>query len=296
MSDPTARYPDHPAEPSREQPPAYVPPPGYEEYAPRQQGAQPDPRQDDRQGYQQGYRQGPPPGYGQGYRGAPPRPTSVVAVVGLVLAFVLSPVGVVVSAFGIGDTRGGRKAGRGLAVAGVVVGVLGTVLWVVAAIAAVALVRGTYATVTSVASGIPSLPSELPSGLPTDLPSGLPTDLPSGLPTDLPSGLPTGLPTDLQGVLGGEDGSADVVVDSCQAVVAGAATGQVTITNSTGAAADYVVGLAALDASGQEVGQLYAVQDDVAPGQSVQVQAYGYAGDGGEIASCVLSQASRTAR
>lgn len=264
MSDPTSRYPEQPRQPDEtqplQQPPAYVPPPGYEEYAPRQEAP---------------YAGQPQQPYQQPYQGGPQRPTSVVAIIGLVLAFLLSPIGVVVSAFGIGDTRGGRKAGRGLAVAGVVVGVLGTVLWVVAIVAAVAFVRSAAQTVTDVASSIESLPA------PSDLPSGLPSDLPSGLPTDLGD------------ALGGEDGSADVVVDSCQSVVGGAATGEVTITNSTADPASYVVNVNALDASGQKVGELYAVQDAVDPGQSVQAQLFGYAD--ADVASCEVFQAVRTA-
>jgi hypothetical protein len=282
VSDPTSRYPEQPRQPDEtqplQQPPAYVPPPGYEEYAPRQEaphaGQPQPPYQQPYQPYQQPYQQG---GYQQPYQGAPQRPTSVVAVIGLVLAFLLSPVGVVVSAFGIGDTRGGRKAGRGLAVAGVVVGVLGTVLWIAGIFAAVVFVRSAAQTVTDVASSIESLPA------PSDLPSGLPSDLPSGLPTDLGD------------ALGGEDGSADVVVDSCQSVIGGAATGEVTITNSTADPASYVVNVDALDASGQKVGELYAVQDAVDPGQSAQVQLFGYADDGADIASCEVFQALRTA-
>ncbi|TNM69608.1 hypothetical protein FHN55_02225 [Streptomyces sp. NP160] len=266
MSDPTSRYPEQPRQPDDDQPPgqppAYVPPPGYEEYAPRQQA----PYTGDQPAYQQPYQ--------QGYQGAPSRPTSVVAVIGLVLAFLLSPVGAVVSAFGIGDTRGGRKAGRGLAVAGVVVGVLGTLLWIAGILAAVAFVRSAATTVSDVASSL-STATELPSGLPSEFPSDLPSDL-----TDLP---------------GTEDGAADVSVDSCDALVGGVATGRVTITNSTGAAASYVVNIDALDASGQEVGELYAVQDSVEPGQSVQAEAFGYVDAGADIASCEVSQAARTA-
>jgi hypothetical protein len=54
----------------------------------------------------------------------------------------------------------------------------------------------------SLPTGLPTLPTTLPSGIPTTLPSDIPTTLPSssGLPTDLTSGLadlPTGIPTSL---------------------------------------------------------------------------------------------------
>lgn len=290
MSDPTSRYPEQPDQrPQPEQPPAYVPPPGYEEYAPRQQAPHTGDQQPYQQPYQQGYQQQP---YQQGYPppGAPARPTSVVAVVGLVLAFLLSPVGVIVSAIGISDTRGGRKAGRGLAIAGVVVGLVFTVLWVVVIIAATLLLQRTAESASDVASAL-STATELPSGLPSDLPTDLPSDLPSDLPTDLPSDLPSSL-TDLPGA---EDGAADVTVDSCRAVFGGAATGRVTITNSTDTTASYVVNMDALDASGQKVGELYAVQGSVEPGQSAQAEAFGYVDSGADIASCEVTQAARTA-
>ncbi|TXR55569.1 FxLYD domain-containing protein [Quadrisphaera setariae] len=266
MSDPTSRYPEQPQNP--EQQPAYVPPPGYEEYAPRQQAPYAGQQQPYQQGPQQPYQQGYSQPYQQGYQGAPVRPTSVVAVIGLVLAFLLSPIGVVVSAFGIADTRGGRKAGRGLAIAGVVVGALGTVLWVLAIVAAVVFVQRSVETV---------------SGLSTAFPSGLPSELPSGLPTDL------------GGVLGGEDASADVVVDSCSSTVGGVATGSVSVTNSTDADASYVVTLVALNASGEEVGDLYAAVGPVSAGQSAEGQAAGFVDGDQDVASCEVSAAVRSA-
>lgn len=262
--------PHHP-----DRPPAYVPPPGYEEYAPRQQAPYAGEQGSSQQPHQQPYQQG----YQQPYQGGPPRPTSVVAVVGLVLAFLLSPIGVVVSVFGIHDTRDGRKAGRGLAVAGVVVGAVGTVLWVLGAFAAVFVVQRTVETVSDVSSALATA-------------TAFPSELPSGLPTDLPSGLPSQLPTDLPGAV---DGSADVTVDSCSSSVVGLAEGEVTLTNSSDTTASYVVNINALDASGEKVGELYVVQDGVEPGQSTTAQAFGYVGDGADIASCEVFQALRTA-
>ncbi|PWJ48473.1 hypothetical protein SAMN06264364_13037 [Quadrisphaera granulorum] len=275
MSDPTSRYPEQqPQQPHQqgqpEQPPAYVPPPGYEEYAPRQQapyaGGQEQP-------YQQPYQQGYPQPYQQG---SPQRPTSVTAVIGLVLAFLVSPIGMIVSAFGIGDTRGGRKAGRGMAIAGVVVGAVGTVMWVLAIIAAVVFVQRSVETVTSLSSAIPS-------------------EFPTGLPSGLPSELPSGLPTDLGGALGGEDASADVTVESCSTSIGGLATGAVSVTNSGDDPASYFITLTALDADGQKVGDLVASIDGVAPGASAPGDAIGYVEGGGEIASCEVSGAVRSA-
>ena len=242
--------------------PSYTPPPGYEEYARPPVQTQPGPRS---QGpYQQGpYQQGP-------YSGAPQpwRPTSVTAVLGLVLAVLVSPVGLVVSLFGLGATARGRRAGRGLAVAGVVVGALGTVLWVLAVVALVAVGRTAWQTYQDVESQVGQLPA--------------PSDLPSW-----PSG---------EGIPSGQDGAADVVVDSCGATFGVAATGALTITNSTGAPASYVVRLVALDADGQQVGGLAASSDAVEPGATAQVQAFGVLSGDGDVASCEVAQAVRSPR
>lgn len=56
------------------------------------------------------------------------RSTDVVSVLGLVLAFLLAPVGLVLSIVGLFRTSGGRRKGRGLAVAGVVVSIVVTLL------------------------------------------------------------------------------------------------------------------------------------------------------------------------
>ncbi len=173
-------------------PPPYTPPPGYEEYAPRYQPpAQPTRAQQQAQHPHDPAHQHPGP-----YVGRPPRPTSVTAVVGFVLAFLVSPVGAVVSAFGIGDTRAGRRSGRGLAVAGVVVGVLGTLVWVAVAVAAVALYRSVSPQVSETLRQIEQLPA------PGDLPSGFPTALPTGLVT------PTALDASAQGVTSHRVGTA----------------------------------------------------------------------------------------
>ena len=53
--------------------------------------------------------------------------TDLMAVLGLVFAFVFSPLGIVFSAVGLHSTRRDGTRGRGLAVAGLVLSVLGTV-------------------------------------------------------------------------------------------------------------------------------------------------------------------------
>lgn len=93
-------------------------------------------------------------------------PVSVLAVVGLVLALVFAPAGVVLSVMGLRETRDGARSGRGLAVAGVVVGSVITVLAIVAAVLLVvfaATVAPVVArSVTASAPPLPTAPS-LPS-------------------------------------------------------------------------------------------------------------------------------------
>ncbi len=86
------------------------------------------------------------PGYGApGYGGVAPavddRPTDVVSVVGLVLAFLLAPVGLVLSIIGLTRTSGGRRKGRGLAIAGVIVSVVMSLVLAAGVVALVALGR-----------------------------------------------------------------------------------------------------------------------------------------------------------
>ena len=83
----------------------YGPPPGY--------GGQP--------GYGvPGY--GLPPGYGY------PRPTNTLAILALVMAFVFSPVGLVLGIVARRQIRQTHEQGDGLALAGIIIGGIGTAL------------------------------------------------------------------------------------------------------------------------------------------------------------------------
>jgi hypothetical protein len=98
--------------------PGYGPPPGYGSqpaYGPPGYGPPP--------GYgAPGY--GPPPGYGYGY----PRPTNTLAILALVMAFVFSPVGLVLGLVARRQIRETHEQGDGLALAGIIVGGIGTAL------------------------------------------------------------------------------------------------------------------------------------------------------------------------
>lgn len=79
-------------------------------------------------------------GYGQGYgvQPDPGPPTDVVSVLGLVLAVLLAPVGLVLSIVGIVRTRDGKRKGRGFAIAGIIVSVVLSLLLAAALVALVA--------------------------------------------------------------------------------------------------------------------------------------------------------------
>jgi low affinity Fe/Cu permease len=60
-----------------------------------------------------------------------PQERSGLAVAGFILAFVISPLGFVLSLIAIFKTGAGKAAGRGLAVAGTIIGLLGSIVWAV---------------------------------------------------------------------------------------------------------------------------------------------------------------------
>jgi hypothetical protein len=84
----------------------------------------------------------------------------VVSVLGLVMAFLLAPVGLVLSIVGLTRTAGGKRKGRGLAVAGIVVSVVMSLLLAVVAVALVSLgnflADETGTTLEELAEGFPT--------------------------------------------------------------------------------------------------------------------------------------------
>ena len=73
--------------------------------------------------------QGPPPGYPYP---PPPQPgrTNVLAVLALILAFLIAPIGLILGIVALTQIRKRGESGTGLAVAGVVIGAIGTLFWV----------------------------------------------------------------------------------------------------------------------------------------------------------------------
>ena len=70
--------------------------------------------------------------------------TNVLAIVGLILAFVVSVAGIIVSAIALRQIKQTGEAGHGLAVAGVIVGIVVTLLYVIIIIVNV-IIAATYA-------------------------------------------------------------------------------------------------------------------------------------------------------
>jgi hypothetical protein len=68
----------------------------------------------------------PQPPYGQpGYQ---PQKTNTMAILGLVFAFIFSPLGIVFSAIGLKQIKQRREGGRGLALAGLIISIISIVL------------------------------------------------------------------------------------------------------------------------------------------------------------------------
>jgi len=78
---------------------------------------------------------------------APRPPASALAITGFIFSLiwgcgVLSVVGLILSLMGLSDTRYGRKGGRGLAIAGVVLGAIGSAYFAFFGIAWIASLAG----------------------------------------------------------------------------------------------------------------------------------------------------------
>jgi asparagine N-glycosylation enzyme membrane subunit Stt3 len=87
------------------------------------------------------YQSAPPPGYpteqqpAYGQPGYQPQKTNTMAILGLVFAFVFSPLGVIFSAIGLKQIKERREGGRGLALAGLIISIISIVIAIIAIIA-----------------------------------------------------------------------------------------------------------------------------------------------------------------
>ena len=83
------------------------------------------------------------PAFGHGTPGYPPagsRKTNTMAILGLVFAFVFSPLGVVFSAIGLKQTKERREGGRGLALAGLILSIVFILIGILVAVLMLAVV------------------------------------------------------------------------------------------------------------------------------------------------------------
>ena len=72
------------------------------------------------------------PPYGQpGYQ---PQKTNTMAILGLVFAFVFSPLGIVFSAIGLKQIKQRREGGRGLALAGLIISIISVIIGIIAVV------------------------------------------------------------------------------------------------------------------------------------------------------------------
>ncbi|MCV7222596.1 DUF4190 domain-containing protein [Mycolicibacterium elephantis] len=86
-----------------------------------------------------GYGYGYGSGYGSGYGYPPPARTNALAVASLVCAFVLAPLGIVFGHLALSQIKKTGEEGRGLAVAGLVIGYVITAMTVLAVVISVLL-------------------------------------------------------------------------------------------------------------------------------------------------------------
>lgn len=60
-----------------------------------------------------------------------PKKTNGMAIAGFVLSFFISPLGIIFSAIGLSQiSKDSRQGGKGLAIAGLILGILGTVFYI----------------------------------------------------------------------------------------------------------------------------------------------------------------------
>jgi hypothetical protein len=88
----------------------------------------------------------PAPGYGAPAYGAPgyppaPQRTNVMAILGLVFAFIFSPLGIVFSAIGLSQTKKRGEGGRGLAIAGLILSIVFLLIGLLVAFTAFAAIQ-----------------------------------------------------------------------------------------------------------------------------------------------------------
>ena len=86
-----------------------------------------------------------------------------MSILGLVFAFVFSPLGIVFSAIGLKQTKERNEGGRGLAVAGLIVSIIFTIFWVIWLIVLVAFTSAAVKTASDIDAAASSASSAFAS-------------------------------------------------------------------------------------------------------------------------------------
>ncbi|MCV7283325.1 peptidylprolyl isomerase [Mycolicibacterium flavescens] len=114
----------------------------------------------------------PPPGYPAGYPGyghPPPRQTNSLAVVSLICAFLFAPLGVVFGHISLSQIKRSGEEGRGLAIAGLVIGYLLTVVAVLVIVVSIVFVAAVARDLESLDGMVPDT-TATPTGQLDELP------------------------------------------------------------------------------------------------------------------------------
>jgi uncharacterized membrane protein len=102
----------------------------------------------------------PPPGYGFP---PPQQKTNTMAILGLIFAFVFAPVGIVLSALGLKQTKQRNEGGHGLALAGLILSIIFSIFWVIWLIVLVAFGTAAVKTASEIDAAASSASSALAS-------------------------------------------------------------------------------------------------------------------------------------
>ena len=126
----------------------------------------------------------PPPQYGHptGYYGYPqPQPTNAMAIMSLVCALLFAPLGIVFGHISLSQIKRTGEEGRGLAIAGLVIGYMITTLTVVAIVVGILFVVVVAQNLERLDGMIPNYPSV--TAAPTPPGQALPPFKPPAFPT-----------------------------------------------------------------------------------------------------------------
>jgi hypothetical protein len=124
------------------------------------------------------YQSAPPPAYaGQqpayGQPGYQPQKTNTMAILGLVFAFVFTPLGIIFSAIGLKQIKERREGGRGIALAGLILSIVFLVIGILLVVLALTVFSSAVKEAQSQAAASVSSSPATDSAAPADDPTGV---------------------------------------------------------------------------------------------------------------------------